>query len=71
MVILLRPIEFKKMPSHQCHGQIIQIKGGERCKKVVYFPNNESNECFVVVLFYDHNKNYDNNLYQYSNYHRT
>ena len=56
LVMLSRPIEFNKMPSDQCQGQIIQTKGGERRKKVVYFPNNESD------LFYDNN-NYDNNLY--------
>ena len=40
LVTLLRPIEFNKMSSDQCQGQIMKTKGGERCKKEVYFPNN-------------------------------
>ena len=47
LVILLWSIEFKKIPSDQCQGQIIRTKGGKRCKKVLYFPNNESNKWFI------------------------
>ena len=62
LVIPLRPIEFKKMHLDQCGGQIMQTKGGERCKKVVYFQNNNSNDK-VNNDVNNNNNNANNNTY--------
>ena len=38
------------MPSDKGQGQIIKAKGGEKCKKVVYFSENESISAFFFMV---------------------